>query len=89
MIKELQNDINNDSVSHAYFLECNDERKGLGEAKEFAIGILGGSLENNPDCNIFTTSEKSIKVDSIRELQKDISVKPLMYSRKIYIIPEA
>lgn len=89
MISELQNDINNDSINHAYFLECNDEKKALEEAKIFAKEIFGAGLENNPDCNIFITDEKSIKVDSIRELQKDISVKPLVHSRKIYIIPEA
>ena len=36
MINELKNDINNESINHAYFLECNDEKKALEEglAKE-------------------------------------------------------
>lgn len=89
MIKELENDIINNNINHAYFLECSDETKGVNEAKEFAERIFGANIENNPDCNIFTTDEKSIKVDSIRELQKDISIKPLMNLRKVYIIPQA
>ena len=89
MINELENDINNNSINHAYFFECNDEKKALIEAKEFASKIFNANLENNPDCNIFITDEKSIKVDSIRELQRDIAIKPIMHSKKIYIIPEA
>ena len=34
MINELKNDINNGSINHAYFLECNDEKKGLEEKFE-------------------------------------------------------
>lgn len=89
MVDELMQDINNNSINHAYFFECSDEEKGLNVAKEFAKKIFGKDILNNPDCNIFITDEKSIKVESIRELQKDISVKPLMNSKKIYIIPEA
>lgn len=89
MIEKLKSDIDNESVNHAYFLECNDESKALEEAKEFATLILGKGTENNPDCTVFLTEEKSIKVESIRELQKDIAIKPLMCSKKVYIIPYA
>ncbi len=89
MISELKNDIENESINHAYFLECNDENKALEEAKEFASLILGKETQNNPDCTVFITEEKSIKVESIRELQKDIAIKPLMSHRKVYIIPYA
>lgn len=89
MINELKNDINNESINHAYFLECNDEKKALEEAKAFASEILGGTVENNPDCTIFLTDEKAIKVESIRDLQKDVAIKPLMYPKKVYIIPYA
>lgn len=89
MINELKNDIEKRNVNHAYFLECNDENKAIEEAKEFASLILGKDTKNNPDCTVFLTEEKSIKVESIRELQKDIAIKPLMCSKKVYIIPYA
>ena len=89
MINELKNDINNGSINHAYFLECNDEKKGLEEARSFASEILGKSIDNNPDCTIFLTEEKTIKVESIRDLQKDVAIKPLMCQKKVYIIPYA
>lgn len=89
MIKELEQDINLRKINHAYFFECNNEEVALKEAKEFAEAILGGKLENNPDCEILKTDEKSIKVDQIRELQKDILKKPISSERKVYIIHEA
>ena len=89
MINELKNDINNESINHAYFLECNDEKKALEEAKSFASEILGKTIDNNPDCTIFLTDEKTIKVESIRELQKDVAIKPLIFPKKVYIIPYA
>jgi len=89
MINELKNDINNGSINHAYFLECNDEKKALEEARSFASEILGKSIDNNPDCTIFLTEEKTIKVESIRDLQKDVAIKPLMCQKKVYIIPYA
>jgi len=89
MIKELEQDIKSGKISHAYFFECNNDNVSLNEAKEFAGYILGGKIENNPDCEIVETDEKSIKVDRIRELQKDILKKPINCERKVYIIPQA
>ena len=89
MIKELEQDINLKQINHAYFFECNNDDIGLEEAKGFAVAILGGKLENNPDCEILETEEKSIKVDQIRELQKDILKKPISSERKVYIIYQA
>ena len=89
MVKELEQDINLGKISHAYFLECNSDVVALNEAKEFAKEILGGKLENNPDCEIVETDEKSIKVDRIRELQKDILKKPISSERTVCIIPLA
>ena len=37
MINELKNDINNESINHAYFLECNDEKKALEEENHHGI----------------------------------------------------
>lgn len=89
MEKELQGDITNNRINHAYFLECSDEEKGLKEAKEFSEKILNSKLDNNPDYKIIETSEKIIKVDEIRELQKEIQKKPIAGDRKVYIIYQA
>ena len=89
MEKELQEDIVSNRINHAYFLECNDEEKALKEAKDFSEGILKNKIENNPDYKIVETTEKSIKVEEIRELQKDILKKPILGERKVYIINQA
>ena len=89
MEKELQGDINNNRINHAYFLECSDEEKGLKEAKEFSEKILNSKLDNNPDYKIVETSEKIIKVDEIRELQKEIQKKPIAGDRKVCVIYQA
>ena len=89
MIKELSQDVNLGKINHAYFFECNNEEVGLKEAKEFSEMILGGKLENNPDYEVIDTEEKSIKVDQIRELQKNILKKTIKSERKVYIIPQA
>ena len=89
MIKELEQDVKLNKIGHAYFLECDNEEIGYIEATEFAQNILGSKLENNPDFISIKTSEKSIKVDEIRELQKDILKKPINGERKVYIISEA
>ncbi len=89
MLESLEKDIKLNKINHAYFFECNDERKALEEAKEFAQKILGKKLENNSDYVLVNTEEKAIKVDEIRELQKDISKKPILAERKVYIINEA
>ncbi len=89
MEKELQGDITNDRINHAYFLECSDEEKGLKEAKEFSERLLNGKLDNNPDFKIIETNEKIIKVEEIRELQKEIQKKPITGDKKVYIIYQA
>jgi len=89
MIRELEQDIKLNKIGHAYFLECDNEEIGYTEATEFAQNILNSKLENNPDFISIKTSEKAIKVDEIRELQKDILKKPINGERKVYIISEA
>ena len=89
MIRELEQDIKLNKIGHAYFLECDNEEIGYNEATEFAQAILNSKLENNPDFISIKTSEKAIKVDEIRELQKDILKKPINGERKVYVIYEA
>lgn len=89
MIDKLQMDIDSGKIGHAYFFECEDSDMARREAVEFAEKILGKKSLNNPDLVLVETDEKSIKVDQIRHLQKDILIKPISSERKVYIIPEA
>ena len=87
MIKELDQDINLQKINHAYFFECNNEDFALKRATDFAEAVLGGKLANNPDCKIVETDEKSIKVDQIRELQKDILLRTIPTVITILTLP--
>ena len=89
MLESLEKDITLNKISHAYFFECNNEKRALKEAEDFAKRILWDRLESNPDYVLLDTAEKAIKVDEIRELQKDILKKPIFAERKVYIINEA
>lgn len=82
-------DIERGTISHAYFLECDDEETVNREAEEFVKRIFQDDLANNPDYKRITVEDKSIKVEKIRELQKDVIVKPILHEKKIYVIPSA
>jgi len=45
--------------------------------------------DSNPDLMKISTEEASIGVDSIRELQADVAIKPRHSARKVYIIEDA
>jgi len=85
----LVSDIEHGTVSHAYFLECDDEVVLKRETEEFVKKIFKDNLDNNPDYKVITVEDKSIKVDKIRELQKDVIVKPIQHEKKIYVIASA
>lgn len=86
----LKKDLESKKINHAYLIECNDVLKGLNIAKDFAKGIFGiDSLDNNPDFYLINSEDKSIKIEQIRQMQKDINIKPIMYDNKVYIIDEA
>lgn len=43
----------------------------------------------NPDFNVVNTEENSIGVDMIREIQKDVAIRPMYSRHKVYIIEDA
>ena len=49
--------------------------------------LLALSNGNNPDFYVLGGTGSSIGVEEIRELQSNISIKPLYSRRKVYIIP--
>ena len=104
-IKELlETSIKNNKVSHSYlFVGMSGIGKKM-IAKEFAKAILclnenkycnkcKSCIEfdsnNNPDFFCLEPDGNSIKIDMIRELQKSIQEKPIISSRKVYIINDA
>ncbi len=104
-IKELlQEAVNNNQVSHSYLFigESGIGKKMI--AKEFAKAILclgdnkycdncKSCLEfdggNNPDFSIIEPDGNVIKIDQIREMQKGVQEKPIISSKKVYIINDA
>ena len=104
-IKELlEASIKNNKASHSYlFVGMSGIGKKM-IAKEFAKAILclkenkycnkcKSCIEfdsnNNPDFFCLEPDGNSIKIDMIRELQKNIQEKPIISSRKVYIINDA
>ena len=85
----LQKSIQNNTISHSYMFVG---IQGIGKkiiAKEFAKKILCLNTDNNPDFSIIGPDGNSIKIEQIRELQKNIQEKPIISNNKVYIIDDA
>lgn len=77
-------------ISHAYIFENTDTKANQLEVERFLKGIYNqDNLENNPDFNLIKCLDKSIKISQIRDLQKDILVKPIKFEKKVYVIENA
>lgn len=102
--KLLQESINNNQVSHSYLFigESGIGKKMI--AKEFAKAILclgdnkycdncKSCLEfdggNNPDFSIIEPDGNVIKIDQIRQMQREVQEKPIISNKKVYIINDA
>ena len=64
---------------------CLDENKYCNKCKS----CIEFDSNNNPDFFCLEPAGNSIKIDMIRELQKSIQEKPIISSRKVYIINDA
>lgn len=77
-------------ISHAYIFENTDTKANQIEVEKFLKGIYNQEdLENNPDYTLIKCLDKSIKISQIRDLQKDILVKPIKFEKKVYVIENA
>ena len=65
---------------------CNEEYKKPCENCKSCIGF---EENNNPDFKMIEADGKSIKIDQIRELTEKIVEKPIISSKKVYIINDA
>lgn len=90
MQRLLENDLKTRNISHAYLLECKNVDLATNMARNFAKSIFENEmLQNNPDFKMISPDDKTIKIEQIREIQKDMNIKPIQYDKKIYIISEA
>lgn len=92
IIKHFKNAITNDRVAHSYLFEGS---KGIGKrtmgkalAKELLSQDKTMNITNHPDFKIIETTDSTIKKEMIKELQKDIKIKPHSGNKKVYIISE-
>lgn len=100
----LRNTIKNNKASHSYlFIGTEGIGKKL-IAQEFSKALLcigepkycdtcksciEFDSQNNPDFNIIEPDGNSIKIEQIREIQRKVAEKPIISSKKIYIINDS
>lgn len=86
----LEKSIKTNQITHSYLMIG---IPGIGKkllAKEYAKVILGSNdIINNPDFLCIEPDGNSIKIDQIRNLQKEIQEKPIISNKKVYIIDDA
>ena len=86
----LVKSIKTNQITHSYLMIG---IPGIGKkllAKEYAKIILSSNdIINNPDFLCIEPDGNSIKIDQIRNLQKEIQEKPIISNKKVYIIDDA
>lgn len=77
------------TIAHIFagLLLCNEPHFGATCGKCVACVLFGKG--SNPDFYRVSTEESSIGVDCIRDIQRDIAIKPVYSDRKVYIIEDA
>ena len=100
----FENIIKTGTASHSYMFVGKDSIGKMLFAKEFAKAILCTNSEkpcnmcksciqfntsNNPDFKIIEPDGTNIKIDQIRELVKSVYEKPIVSSKKVYIINDS
>ena len=86
----LEKSITTNQITHSYLMIG---IPGIGKkllAKEYAKIILSSNdIINNPDFLCIEPDGNSIKIEQIRNLQKEIQEKPIISNKKVYIIDDA
>lgn len=84
----IESSLNNQKISHAYLFEG---PSGIGKktfALEFAkILLKNNDLNNNPDFIHVSPDDKSFKISQVRDIIKDILIKPYG-EKKVYLLEE-
>jgi DNA polymerase-3 subunit delta' len=76
------------AIEFAKALNCLNLNKNL-EACENCQSCIGINKQFYPDLKIVEAAKDSIKIDQIREIRKEIELKPFKSRKKIYIIDHA
>lgn len=99
--RELLRQIRGNTLNHAYLIHGNSGLDPQGFAKVFAQGILCMENQGEIPCGSCTAckkvlsnnhedlgiyKEETLKVEDVRNLEKDIHIKPYRSGKKIYII---
>ncbi|MCE5172434.1 DNA polymerase III subunit delta' [Paenibacillus profundus] len=103
--KILQNGLRSGKVSHAYLFSGPKGTGKLGAAFTFTKALFCERLQddacdeclscrkiehgNHPDVQVISPEGQSIKIDQIRELQREFSYRTHAAGRKVYIIEQA
>lgn len=102
--RELQEIVKNNSISHSYLFSGEEGIGKKLFAKEFARMLLclknnkacgecsscvKFDSENNPDFSIIEPDGNSIKIAQIREFQEYVYIKPIVSSKKVFIINDS
>ena len=86
----LEKSIKTNQITHSYLMIG---IPGIGKkllAKEYSKIILSSNdIINNPDFLCIEPDGNSIKIEQIRNLQKEIQEKPIISNKKVYIIDDA
>ncbi|WP_311486322.1 DNA polymerase III subunit delta [uncultured Anaerococcus sp.] len=88
----LDSQLKNNSLSNAYIIEGEDLAHNLEYAKDFAKKVFGSyglsiKLETNPDMEII--DKDIIDIGTIRNLIKDMVIRPVNNKIKVYLIHNA
>ena len=84
-------------IGHAYILEGVRGSGRMTAAKAFAAGILQTEHpEKHPDFTVVTNQlydpskkQENVLVDTIRNMKRDIYIRPYAGERKVYVVPRA
>lgn len=103
--KQLINDIKFNRINHSYIFDGVDGlgknfisnifiqalvcKSKDGYACEECPACIKFKTGNNPDIKTLNSTKKSIGVEEIRDFFSDVSVKPFISERKIYVIKDA
>lgn len=78
-------------MAHSYLVTNSDSSSRLKEARQLAENLLVRKIKNffqNPDI-LFLQEEDSIKIEQIRQLQKELALKPISLPLKVALIHAA
>jgi DNA polymerase-3 subunit delta' len=82
----LENALKNKKYAHAYLFCGPDNQSKMLLATEFARKILGVENAERPNPDLITISEEKLKIEDIRNLISDLSLKPFHYEYKVAIV---